>query len=69
MNKWTFLFSFFVFSQASYAQTDLERYHECLDRQDEYLKYCNDSSCVRKYHHRFNCILKKGPRPRPHHLR
>ncbi len=50
------------FSFGAQAKTDLERYHECLDLQDEYLKYCVDSHCIRKNHHRFRCLLKKAPR-------
>jgi hypothetical protein len=40
-------------------KSELDIYHECLDLQDEHIKYCSDSRCIRHFHHRFKCSLKK----------
>ena len=54
--------SLWIFSFGAQAKTGLDRYHECLDLQDEHLKYCVESECIRKNHRRFRCLLKKAPR-------
>lgn len=54
--------SLVIFSLDAQAKTDLDRYHECLDLQNEHLKYCVESECIRKHHRRFRCILKKAPK-------
>ncbi len=56
----------FISSICFAEKTELDIYHECLDRQYEYIKYCNDSRCIRHYHHRFKCTLKKPHRAEHH---
>jgi hypothetical protein len=47
-------------------KSELDIYHECLELQDEHIKYCNDSRCIRHFHHRFKCTLKKPHRVEHH---